>query len=627
MAHSVQPTTPAERTTFARADGPRHLMSVIVEDYFQVGAFRKHIEPRQWDRFESRLFRNTRAALDLLARYDVRATFFVLGWNAAQWPDLVRLIVDEGHEVASGGFQHESLRELDRTSFCAQLQQAREAIESAAGQPVLGYRMAEGWLTPESLWLLDYLAEQGYAYDSSLLARGRTFRDAPWRSRPHPHESPTGRLWELPPSSLRLPLVDLPIAGGNYFRQIPHTLMKHVIARRDRVDDQPLMLYFHVWELDTEQPEVSAASRLMHVRHYRNLGKMNWVLADYLTRYRFGPVAEYLRHHDRALWDEREAARSAEILSRSAAQSEFAPPRTVAPVVQSATTEPVGLSPTAAIPVTVVVPCFNEQQTIPYLLRTLDGLRKHLSPEYRAEFVLVDDGSRDATWELLQGACGAMADITLLRHETNQGVTRAIMTGLGAAETDIVCSMDCDCSYDPHKLKEMIPLLTEDVDLVTASPYHAEGSVKNVPGWRLLLSRGASSLYRLVLGQPLATYTSCFRVYRRASVAGLTIENGNFLGVAELLGKLLLQGGQVVEFPATLSVRLFGQSKMKTLRTIGGHLSLLSRLLWLRLQAQRSAAVTAGAASPDRAIPRSAPRAAPRGLPRADNSAVRTPNA
>jgi dolichol-phosphate mannosyltransferase len=152
------------------------------------------------------------------------------------------------------------------------------------------------------------------------------------------------------------------------------------------------------------------------------------------------------------------------------------------------------------------------------------------------------------------------------------------LTGLREARTEIVCSIDCDCSYDPLELKHMIPLLAGDVDLVTASPYHPAGGVRNVPGWRLSLSSGASWLYRRVLRSPLHTFTSCFRVYRRSSVLDLPITQRGFLGMAEILGQLLLRNGRVVEHPAVLNVRLFGASKMKTLRTIAGHLRLMSQL-------------------------------------------------
>jgi hypothetical protein len=143
--------------------------------------------------------------------------------------------------------------------------------------------------------------------------------------------------------------------------------------------------------------------------------------------------------------------------------------------------------------------------------------------------------------------------------------------------------MDCDCTYDPHELQRMLPMLTDGIDLVTASPYHKDGGVRNVPGWRLFLSRGASFLYRRVLNSKLATYTSCFRVYRRSAFVDMDLDETGFLGVAEMLGRVDLAGGKIVEFPAVLEVRLFGFSKMKTAKTAVGHLKLLSRLATSRL--------------------------------------------
>jgi dolichol-phosphate mannosyltransferase len=127
-------------------------------------------------------------------------------------------------------------------------------------------------------------------------------------------------------------------------------------------------------------------------------------------------------------------------------------------------------------------------------------------------------------------------------------------------------------------------MLTDGVDMVTASPYHPEGTVRNVPRWRLFLSRSLSSLYRLVLHHRLATYTSCFRVYRRSAVSRLQVREGGFLGVAEMLGRLDLQGGCIVECPAVLEARLLGRSKMRTVRTIFGHLRLLVSLGFSRLR-------------------------------------------
>jgi glycosyltransferase involved in cell wall biosynthesis len=197
--------------------------------------------------------------------------------------------------------------------------------------------------------------------------------------------------------------------------------------------------------------------------------------------------------------------------------------------------------------------------------------------------VFVDDGSIDETWEALHTIFGQRSNCTFQRHSVNKGVAAAILTGIRAAKDDVVCSIDCDCTYDPVQLENLIPLLGDSVDMVTASPYHRDGWAKNVPGWRLFLSKSLSFFYRMVLNHDLATYTSCFRVYRRESIVDLGVDEGGFLGVAELLGRLDLSGGTIVECPAVLEVRLLGRSKMKTIRTILGHLKLLARFSLMRI--------------------------------------------
>jgi dolichol-phosphate mannosyltransferase len=147
--------------------------------------------------------------------------------------------------------------------------------------------------------------------------------------------------------------------------------------------------------------------------------------------------------------------------------------------------------------------------------------------------------------------------------------------------------MDCDCSYDPSELKPMLHLFEDGVDLVTASPYHPAGSVLNVPHWRLLLSRCSSALYRIVTGRKIYTFTSCVRVYRRSAAVSVPLNNSGFLGIAELLSRLALQNRKIVEHPATLESRLFGQSKMKIVRNILGHLRLLTQLAAVRMKSHR----------------------------------------
>jgi glycosyltransferase involved in cell wall biosynthesis len=288
---------------------------------------------------------------------------------------------------------------------------------------------------------------------------------------------------------------------------------------------------------------------------------MRWVLEDYLSQYKFVGGAEYLSI------DTRQTAGEIRPVTPEILAGPLPPLRPVLP----------------GAPVSIVIPCYNEEKSLPYLANTLRSVEAELGAKYDLHFVFVDDCSRDNTWTLLRELFGANPRYTLLRHEKNGGVAAAILTGIRAAQTEIVCSMDCDCTYDPHELGRMIPLLTDDVAMVTASPYHPDGAVRNVPSWRLSLSRGASWLYRQILRQPLYTYTSCFRVYRRSVLKHIALQESGFLGVAEMLGKLDLGGARIMEYPSTLEVRLFGESKMKVGRTIVGHLKLMSRLARLRL--------------------------------------------
>lgn len=575
---SVTGTPTAQQSDRPAESVRRHVLTVGLEDWFQVGAFQQLIRPEQWYRFETRLERSTRATLDLLDHYGVKATFFVLGWVAQELPELVAEVASHGHEIASRGFYHRGIRELDREEFRDDLLRTQDALEAAARCRVQGYRLADGWLRPQDLWALDVLAEEGYAYDSSILPSGLRFHAEPWRRFAHVYQTPAGILHELPPSCIRVAGCNLPVCGGNWFRQIPHTVLKHLIRRWDQQCDSPLVTYFHVWELDPDQPRISAVDRWNRLRHYRNLDKMRWVLAEHLSRFRFGPAADYL-----AL--KRQEPVTPDPASPDSDECALAGPSRVGripgPVEFTGETEVREADASGPLTaVSIVIPCFNEESTLPYLARTLEHLEFRLrGAGYEPVFVFVDDCSTDATWDTLQAMFETRSNVRLLRHERNGGVSAAIQTGLQQADTDIVCSMDCDCSYDPLTFAEMIPLLKGDVDLVTASPYHPDGQVRNVPGWRLLLSKGLSRLYQLILPQKLYTWTSCFRVYRKSAVVDLPLSEGGFLGTAELVGRLSQAGGTIVEYPATLEVRIFGESKMKTCRTILGHLRLIARLV------------------------------------------------
>jgi hypothetical protein len=242
--------------------------------------------------------------------------------------------------------------------------------------------------------------------------------------------------------------------------------------------------------------------------------------------------------------------------------------------VRSAPPTAAAVRPASTARLAIVVPLKDEAAGIASLARELEALTEDLADLAACEFVLVDDGSSDDTWRLLGEHFGARPNAKLVRHERNRGIAAAIATGIRATDAEIVASIDGDLSYDPRELRAMLALIA-NADVVTASPYHRDGGVKNVPSWRLLLSRTLSAAYRVLLRSPVRTWTSCFRVYRRVAVVGLPVSNEGFLGTAELLVRVLRRGGRVVEHPCVLEARLFGVSKLKVLRTVLGHLRLL----------------------------------------------------
>jgi polysaccharide deacetylase family protein (PEP-CTERM system associated) len=543
-----------------------HVLTVSVEEYFHHGAFTRALQQKHWDRFESRLAKNVDDTLALLDANGAQATFFVHGSTAERQPEIVRAIRARGHEVASRGFWPNARDGMTRTEFQEDLARTREALERAGSGRIRGYR-APRWLRDGEEWILDVLADEGYAYDASVNPILRRFAaDARFRVA-HERIAGVGRnkLWEFPVSTVGFGGIRLAISGGNYLRQLPQSLVRRAVEWWDRNEAAPLVFYFMPWELDSEQPRVATQSRLADMMHYRNLDRTRRVLGEYLQRYRFRSIASELGLARDDAADEVRAP------AASAARRAAAPD---------------------AVPLSLVVPIYDEMPTLAYLRRTLLRVREELKPGIDLRLILVDDGSKDGSRDALARVFGDVEDCEIVLHERNRGVAAAILTGIQHARTELVAAIDADCSYDPLSLREMVPL-ARDADVVTASPYHPRGRVQNVPHWRLFLSKTLSRIYDRLLHDRICTYTSCFRVYRRSVAAPIRLTDEGFPGVAELLIRMQRRGARIVEYPTTLESRLLGASKMKTLRTIRGHLRLLRRLM-----SEDSAAKDEGAPPP-----------------------------
>jgi polysaccharide deacetylase family protein (PEP-CTERM system associated) len=279
----------------ARSQAPIvNAMTVDVEDYFQVSAFDAAISREQWNGLESRVRANTDRLLAILDDAHVRGTFFVLGWVGERFPDLVRNIALQGHEVASHSYGHRLVYTLTPAQFREDLRRAKGVLEAASGRPVYGFRAPSYSITAQSLWALDILIDEGYLYDASIFPIHHDRYGMPSAPR-HPHavHRDAGWLLEVPASTVRWGTLNLPIAGGGYFRQLPYAWTRWGISHVNRVERRPAFFYLHPWEIDPEQPRLDApfVSRL---RHYRNLQKTETRLRRLLSDFRFAPIEQVL---------------------------------------------------------------------------------------------------------------------------------------------------------------------------------------------------------------------------------------------------------------------------------------------------------------------------------------------
>jgi polysaccharide deacetylase family protein (PEP-CTERM system associated) len=271
-------------------------MTIDVEDYFHANALAPAAPIARWESLDSRVEPNTDRLLEMFDRAGVTGTFFVLGWVAERRPAIVRKIRAAGHEVASHGYWHQLTYDLSIEKFRDDVRRAKALLEDQAGVAVRGYRAPSYSITKRSLWALDVLIEEGYEYDASIFPiRHDTYgiQNAP--RHPHRLARDPGGLIEAPPSTVRIGGVNLPIAGGGYFRLLPYGWTRWGIAHVNRVERRPVIFYLHPWEIDPDQPRMPVG-RVSRLRHYRNLHVTAARLERLLRDFAFGPLADLLRN-------------------------------------------------------------------------------------------------------------------------------------------------------------------------------------------------------------------------------------------------------------------------------------------------------------------------------------------
>jgi polysaccharide deacetylase family protein (PEP-CTERM system associated) len=270
-------------------------LTVDVEDYFQVSGFERDISREDWDGYPSRVAQNTRRILSLLAGRSIHATFFVLGWVADRYPELVREIDEAGHEIGSHSYWHRLVYNLSPNEFRDDLCRSRDTLQNITGKPVTTYRAPSFSITSRSLWALDIMAAEGFKVDASVFPIRHHRCGIPSAS-PHPyvHETRSGDLIEFPASIARFGKANIPISGGGYFRLLPYWLTTRLLRRINQRFKRPFMFYFHPWELDPNQPRLRVSTRAMRFRHYVNLATTETKLKRLLTQFSFDRVDNVL---------------------------------------------------------------------------------------------------------------------------------------------------------------------------------------------------------------------------------------------------------------------------------------------------------------------------------------------
>jgi polysaccharide deacetylase family protein (PEP-CTERM system associated) len=263
----------------------RNALSVDVEDWFHVGAFERVIAPADWPNLECRVEGNTDRLLAMFDNAGIKATFFTLGWVAQRYPALMRRIADAGHELANHGSNHDRVFTMTRDQFATDIDRARKTIEDASGTRVLGYRAPSFSIDPRTPWAHEVLAEQGYAYSSSVAPIKHDHYG--WADAPRFAFRPVkgSDFVEVPVTTAMLAGKRLAAGGGGFFRILPYAFSRWAVAQVNQADKRPAIIYFHPWEIDPGQPRVANAPIKSKLRHYTRLdamaGKLERLMRDF----------------------------------------------------------------------------------------------------------------------------------------------------------------------------------------------------------------------------------------------------------------------------------------------------------------------------------------------------------
>lgn len=259
----------------------KNILTIDLEDYFQVENFSGVIKFSDWDKYESRLVKNTEKVLEILVDADTKATFFVLGWTAERFPEVVKRIHRAGHEVACHSYNHQVVFRQKPEEFRQDLKKTKGIIENIIQDKVIGYRAPTFSIDTDSEWAFDILTEEGFKYDSSFSPARFKLRYNMDSFNPYKIDTSSGTLWEFPI-----------LSGGGYFRLLPYSFIKRKIKQLNK-NGCPAVIYLHPWELDPQQPRIKAGY-ISSFRHYINISKTEGKFRKLLEDFKFSAIGDIM---------------------------------------------------------------------------------------------------------------------------------------------------------------------------------------------------------------------------------------------------------------------------------------------------------------------------------------------
>lgn len=268
---------------------PVNALTIDVEEYFQVSAFEAVIKRDDWGQWQSRVVYATEMLLDLLDEHSTKATFFTLGYIAQQHPQLIRQIVDRGHELGCHGLQHVRVVNQNAREFRQDIDLAKNILEDCAGCEVRGYRAASFSINRNNFWAFTEIQNAGFEYSSSVYPVKHDLYGIPDAPRSPFKPVPELDLLEIPVSTVRVWGRNIPAGGGGYFRFFPYFLTEKLI-RAVNAEGLNANMYFHPWEFDPAQPRPQGINAKTRFRHYVNQGRSLNRLGRLLRAFSWGSM-------------------------------------------------------------------------------------------------------------------------------------------------------------------------------------------------------------------------------------------------------------------------------------------------------------------------------------------------